>query len=196
MPRKKVLITGITGGFGSLLHEKLNNEFDVYGTTTRVKYLTDRNFYLNYLFPDFEKERKIYEEEWDAVILNAAIAIIGNAEEFTHSEMLKIFIVNVLGPWKMLKRMRKNKKKIVVMSSKCVTRKRKGLRVYGNTKKFLEEVVHDMGNEDVLILRPDAMKTNMKIIFCENQKIPCWRPSKKHWEDPQRYIQEIYDFLL
>jgi len=196
MRRKKILVTGITGGLGTLIASKLAPHCDLYGTTTQKEKINERIFYLDYT----KKEKKIslllFEIPWDGVVLNAGIGIIGDPLEFEDQEMEKIFRINVMGPLMMLKKLKKSPKKLVFISSKCIFHDRPGLKIYSSTKQILGEILEDLYGEKLIIFYPDSMKTDMKIQFCKHMQKKVWRPIETDWEDPREYVNKIYDFLL
>lgn len=154
MKRKKVLITGITGGFGSLLKEKLSHDLNIKGTTTQKEKCTSDIFFLDHRDLSLDLASPIFTEKWDGVVINAGIAILGNVHEFTEEELERTFRVNVFGPLQMLKNLQPNDKKIVFISSKAPLLEREGLKVYGNSKDLMKNFLLEMEYKHLLIIYP------------------------------------------
>lgn len=198
MEKKKVLITGITGGFGQIISKKLEKDFDVFGTTTQRDKESEKVFFLDFMTSPFPSGAQELEKEWEAVILNAGIAILGNSGEFSFFEMFKMLSVNVMGPWELMKRIGKHTKKAVYISSSCALdgQKRLGLGVYGATKRMMEEFLDEMFEKDTLFKHPGPMQTNMNVQLCERSEKPIWKPEEKDWESPHEHSEDILRFLL
>lgn len=198
MRKKKVLITGITGGFGEILRKTLENDFDVYGTTTQKDKCTEKVFFLDFMNSPFPQGEKEIYQEWEAVILNAGMAVLGNPREISFFEMFKMMQINVVGPWDMMKKLDPKNKKVVFISSSCSLdlEGKKGLEVYGCTKNMMESLLKSMFEKGLLILYPGPMDTGMKIEFSENMEKEIWRPQEEDWENPYDKAAEVLSFLL
>ena len=107
---QKVLITGITGGIGNSIAEKLlgNKSYQVYGTTTNFENIKKRNENIEYLILDLGDDHSINKllnelDDIDILINNAGIAHIGAFEDIPMEKFKEIFEINFLGAAKLIK---------------------------------------------------------------------------------------------
>ncbi len=113
MPRKKVLITGVSSGMGKAvafaLHEK---GYEVFGTSRNPEKWKDFPFPVlpldladSHSIRQFQGELKKHTPSLDILINNAGRGFIGPVEETSEEEMKTLFETNFFGPVKLIQKL-------------------------------------------------------------------------------------------
>ena len=186
---KTVLITGTSSGFGKLAARLLAaNGYKVYATmrdmtgrnaaiakelgampniTVLPLEMADTKSNLDAVAAVVAKEGRI-----DVLINNAGSFFLGIGESFTEQDLLHIYDVDVLGPWRMVRavlpHMRKqNEGLIITVSSSLARFSCPFMTAYSSGKHALEGLLHGMKHElksfniDIAFIEPGIFPTEV-----------------------------------
>ncbi len=94
---KKILIVGINGTIGKALNRLLGDEYEIYGTTSKLENTSENMLYLDFSLP--ESIDNFYSSfNFDHIIVTAGKEPQRNLNESDYTHILSMFNIHVMGP--------------------------------------------------------------------------------------------------
>ena len=100
---KKILIIGINGTIGKALKKLMEDEYEIFGTTSKLENATDSMFYIDFSIPETIENFKT-EFDFDHIIVTAGKEPQRNLKESDYSHVLSMFNIHVMGPLLFIKK--------------------------------------------------------------------------------------------
>tara|TARA_X000000368_G_scaffold418149_1_gene416783 strand:- start:6804 stop:7475 length:672 start_codon:yes stop_codon:yes gene_type:complete len=108
MDKKTLLVVGIGGSLGKSIYDfyKMDKNFNVYGTSTKINNTSETIFYLN--FCDIRTINKLPEIKIDHIIIASGYKPKLNLKHMTEEHLNKMFEIHLIGPIMLFKKLQNN----------------------------------------------------------------------------------------